>query len=58
MFTMSSRENMSKSVRSAMDAKTQWNITNKKLKVSELKGERFRSWFDQQFNLSSMDNTR
>jgi len=43
---------MSKSVKSAMHNNVLWTIGNKRLKISSLKGERFREWFNQKFNLS------
>lgn len=49
---------MSKSVKSAMHNNVLWTIGNKRLKISSLKGERFREWFNQKFNLSRKDNTR
>jgi len=46
---------MSKTIGAAINAKTQWTIGNKKLRVSDLRGDRFRLWFDQTFNLSILD---
>ncbi len=47
---------MSRSIKSATITKTQWTIGNKKLQVGSLHGERFRQWYNQEFNLSGLDN--
>jgi len=36
--------------------KSIYGISNKRINLSELRGERFQSWFEQTFNLSKLDN--